>query len=61
LIWTQSVLNYYGLNSTAFCQYGELRIAPKHQRKIMAARDEKPITTVADLKGYLLLRSFLNV
>ena len=47
------VLNYYDESelNRIFVEYGELRIAPKLTRKIMAARDEKPITTVADLKA----------
>jgi 16S rRNA (cytosine1402-N4)-methyltransferase len=47
------VLNYYDESelNRIFVEYGELRIAPKLTRKIIAARDEKPITTVADLKA----------
>ncbi|MDP5101823.1 MAG: 16S rRNA (cytosine(1402)-N(4))-methyltransferase RsmH [Nonlabens sp.] len=47
------VLNYYDESelNRIFVEYGELRIAPKLTRNIIAARQEKPIVTVADLKA----------
>lgn len=47
------VLNYYeeeDLNRI-FLEYGELRIAPKLTRNILAARATSPVTTVNDLKA----------
>lgn len=47
------VLNQYDEEALVriFTEYGELRMAPKLTRNILAARQEKSITTVADLKA----------